>query len=442
MTSSADAHAAHGEATGFIIGVGHPWSGLDHILAMLAVGLWGAQLGAPAIWLLPVVFPMVMSIGAFLGLIGIPIPNVEIGIALSAVVLGVMVSAEAKPTLVVAASLVGAFAIFHGHAHGTELPEGQSGLLYSIGFVIGTGLLHALGIGIGLIHKWSAGAVVIRAVGGTHRDWRSLFSLEGLGMIRLTLPIATLLLAASPTVAYAHLVTTGLGPVYDGIGHLLVTPEDLLAVLALCLFSGLRGTAASRRVLFLLPVVWFAAGHLIGFHGNLFGEFPFAAVTLILLGVLVAADVRVSPAAVAVIAIAIGIVHGWDNGAALKESTGWKGLLGISAGIFVIVSVMTAVVVTLRIPWMRIVVRVVGSWIVATGILMLGWHFRPHASRIGPSSHDMRVVALAPGHEGTSLAFPQLVLHAARRSKSPRASFGRVRCATTRLPRAAEPHAT
>ena len=174
------AHVDHGEATGFVTGLEHPWSGLDHILAMLAVGLWGAQLGLPAIWLLPIVFPMVMSLGAFCGLIGIPVPGVEIGIALSGIVLGIMVCAEAKPPITVAAILVGVFGIFHGHAHGTELPDGQSGLLYSLGFVIGTGLLHAGGIAIGLVHRWPAGAWAIRfagaliALGGAYFLWGAI----------------------------------------------------------------------------------------------------------------------------------------------------------------------------------------------------------------------------------------------------------------------------
>ena len=108
---------------------------------------------------------MVMSLGAFFGLIRLPVPGVEVGIALSGVVLGIIVFAEARPPLAVAAILVGIFAIFHGHAHGTELPDGQSGLLYSLGFVMGTGLLHATGIAIGLIHRWPLGARAIRLAG-------------------------------------------------------------------------------------------------------------------------------------------------------------------------------------------------------------------------------------------------------------------------------------
>ena len=165
--SSAWAHIQAGEAGGFLSGVHHPISGWDHVLAMVAVGLWGAQLGAPAIWLLPVTFPMVMALGGMMGLLGIPLPGVEIGIALSALVLGAMVLAEKRPPLWVAAVIVGIFAIFHGHAHGTELPAGQSGLLYSMGFVMATGCLHGVGIGIGLIHRWAAGRVILRVAGAT-----------------------------------------------------------------------------------------------------------------------------------------------------------------------------------------------------------------------------------------------------------------------------------
>ena len=160
-----EAHVQEGQAAGFITGLLHPISGLDHVLAMIAVGLWGAQLGQPAVWLLPVTFPMVMAFGGFLGLVGIPLPGVEAGVALSALLLGLMVAREAKPPVVVAAMLVGFFAVFHGHAHGTELPPGQSGLMYSIGFVTATGCLHGVGIAIGAIHRWPAGRTALRVAG-------------------------------------------------------------------------------------------------------------------------------------------------------------------------------------------------------------------------------------------------------------------------------------
>jgi len=160
------AHVQSGEAGGFLSGMSHPVSGLDHVVAMVAVGLWGAQLGMPAIWILPVAFPMMMAAGGMLGLIGAPLPGVEIGIALSAIVLGSLVLGRIRVPVAAAVIIVGFFAIFHGHAHGTELPAGQNALLYSLGFVIATGLLHAVGITIGLIQRWELGGQVLRGAGG------------------------------------------------------------------------------------------------------------------------------------------------------------------------------------------------------------------------------------------------------------------------------------
>jgi urease accessory protein len=162
---TASAHVGQGEAYGLLTGFAHPISGMDHVLAMVAVGLWGAQLGAPAIWVLPVAFPLVMAMGGILGFLGVPIPGVEYGIAASAILLGAAVALEVRPPVVVAALLVGLLAIFHGHAHGTELPPGQSALLYSMGFVIATGCLHAVGIGIGTVHRWTWGRKLLRAAG-------------------------------------------------------------------------------------------------------------------------------------------------------------------------------------------------------------------------------------------------------------------------------------
>jgi len=164
--SLAWAHTEEGRAEGFLAGLHHPVSGLDHVLAMVSVGLWGAQLGAPAVWLLPVTFPMVMAFGGTLGLIGVPLPGVEVAIAVSGITLGLAVLAEWRPALWLAAVIVGFFAIFHGHGHGSELPAGASGLLYSIGFVAATGTLHAVGIGIGAIHRWGWGQVALRVAGG------------------------------------------------------------------------------------------------------------------------------------------------------------------------------------------------------------------------------------------------------------------------------------
>jgi urease accessory protein len=162
---AAGAHIVKGEAIGFASGFMHPISGLDHVIAMVSVGLWGAQLRAPAIWALPVTFPLVMAFGGFLGLIGVPLPGSELVIALSGVCLGAAVVMEFRPSLWVAALLVGTFGLFHGYAHGAELPPGQNALLYSLGFVLATGLLHATGITIGLVHRWAWGRGLMRAAG-------------------------------------------------------------------------------------------------------------------------------------------------------------------------------------------------------------------------------------------------------------------------------------
>jgi urease accessory protein len=164
-TSAAQAHVGPGEGGGFLAGFAHPISGWDHIAAMVAVGIWGAQLGKPALWLLPVMFPMVMAFGGLLGLLGVPLPGVEIGIAASAIALGAVILLDLKPPLVAAVFLVSVFAIFHGHAHGTELPPGESGLEFSLGFVIATGCLHLIGIGLGTAHRLPWGERALQGMG-------------------------------------------------------------------------------------------------------------------------------------------------------------------------------------------------------------------------------------------------------------------------------------
>lgn len=160
------AHTETGVIGGFLSGFLHPLSGPDHIAAMVAVGIWGAFLGAPAMWLLPVIFPLVMAFGGALGVLGVALPGVETGIALSGVILGGMIVFAARPPLWVAAILVGVFAIFHGHAHGSELPEAANAITYAVGFVIATGLLHLGGIAFGLLARWPWGQVAVRSCGG------------------------------------------------------------------------------------------------------------------------------------------------------------------------------------------------------------------------------------------------------------------------------------
>jgi urease accessory protein len=158
-------HSGEGIAGGFLSGFLHPLLGWDHVVAMVAVGLWGAFLGSPAIWLLPVVFPLVMAVGGALGVVGVPLPGVEIGIAGSAIILGLLVAFGARLPLWIAATIVGAFAIFHGHAHGTELPSAANPFAYAVGFVLATGTLHLVGVAFGLLVRWPQGLLAVRAGG-------------------------------------------------------------------------------------------------------------------------------------------------------------------------------------------------------------------------------------------------------------------------------------
>lgn len=162
---SAFAHQITGTAGGLSAGFLHPLTGLDHMLAMLAVGIWGAQIGGRALWTLPVVFPMIMALGGFAGAAGMPLPYVEVGIALSVIGLGLAITFALKPAEWIGITAVGIFAVFHGHAHGTELPQAANAVAYGIGFVTATGLLHLAGIGVGLLIGKKLDGRVLRACG-------------------------------------------------------------------------------------------------------------------------------------------------------------------------------------------------------------------------------------------------------------------------------------
>lgn len=162
---TAFAHEGEEAASGFVSGFMHPIFGPDHIIAMVAVGLWGGILGRPAIWMLPVAFPVVMALGGMLGIVGVPMPFVESGIAISGLILGLLVALMQKTPLWFAAFIVSLFGLFHGHAHGVELPQAATPIAYSVGFVISTGLLHICGILIGLLIDFSWGKPIIRIIG-------------------------------------------------------------------------------------------------------------------------------------------------------------------------------------------------------------------------------------------------------------------------------------
>jgi urease accessory protein len=159
------AHSDARLAGGLLAGLEHPLSGPDHLLAMVAVGVWGAFLGRPLIALLPVIFPTVMAFGGALGMIGVPMPPVEIGIAASLVTLGAAIALGWRAPVWVASIVVAIFAIFHGYAHGVELPSMADPTAFSLGFVLATGSLHVAGIAIGLIARRPGGAIAVRGMG-------------------------------------------------------------------------------------------------------------------------------------------------------------------------------------------------------------------------------------------------------------------------------------
>jgi urease accessory protein len=195
---------------------------------------------------------------------------------------------------------------------------------------------------------------------------------------------APLLALLAPARAEAHLVSTGLGPVYDGIGHMLTTPEDLIPAIALALLAGLRGAGPGRRALFLLPAAWFAGG-LAGLQIHAAAAFPLPAISFLLLGILVAVNAPLTARGVAAIAIGLGIAHGFFNGSAFQDSSsGAPALAGEAAILFALVALVSAFVVSLERPWARIAVRVSGSWIAAVGLLLLGWALRGAPGSIKP----------------------------------------------------------
>ena len=162
------AHSGAAAASGFMAGFTHPVVGLDHVLAMVTVGLFASQLGGRGLWLVPAAFVAVMVLGGALGIAGVAVPFVELGIALSVVVLGAAVALRIKAPLALAMGLVGLFAIFHGHAHGGEMPVASSGLSYGLGFLLATAALHAAGVGAGMVARGLAsrtGTMAVRAAG-------------------------------------------------------------------------------------------------------------------------------------------------------------------------------------------------------------------------------------------------------------------------------------
>lgn len=194
--------------------------------------------------------------------------------------------------------------------------------------------------------------------------------------LRIIAAVTTVLLSI-PSVALAHLVNSGLGPFYDGALHLLLSPGDLLGLVAAALLAGLRGARAGRLTVIVLPVAWLLAG-LIGLNLPLTLKLPWLSVlSFVILGVLVAADLKLPAMAVAALGGFYGALHGLLNGSALATvGAGPLSLFGIVATVAIVMLLVSAAIVPLKAAWTRVVVRVAGSWVVAVGMLMVGWFIR------------------------------------------------------------------
>ena len=193
----------------------------------------------------------------------------------------------------------------------------------------------------------------------------------------LVVALGALACALVPSTAEAHLVTTGLGPVYDGISHVLMSPDDLVPILAMALVAGLNGPAAGRRTLFALTGAWLVGGAVGFLVGRTLLPQAVVATSFLVLGGLTAADRRLSPTSVTALAVVVGLLHGWLNGAGIAEAGRQAvGLVGIASVTFTLVALVSAFVMSRPAGWMRIAFRVGGSWVAAIGLLMLGWSLR------------------------------------------------------------------
>ena len=160
------AHPGHGSTSGLAAGLAHPITGLDHLAAMIGVGLWAAQRGGRALWLVPLVFVLVMTVGGALGMASVAVPLVEPGIIASVLVIGVLIAAAVRLPLVASALIVGLFALVHGHAHGAELPDTAAGITYGLGFILATICLIGSGVGLGLAAQRIGTSSLVRYAGG------------------------------------------------------------------------------------------------------------------------------------------------------------------------------------------------------------------------------------------------------------------------------------
>ena len=193
----------------------------------------------------------------------------------------------------------------------------------------------------------------------------------------LTAVVVFICLVLFPTTVLAHLVTTGMGPVYDGTVHLLLTPEDLIPVLAIGVYSGLQGREYGRYILFVLPLSWFLGG-MVGFLSGQLPTLPYGSLSFLLFGLMIAINARIPVPVFLSLAAAFGTMHGFFNGQAMRTGPGVLGMIGIMVTVFVLIALTSALVSVSSRYWVKMILRVMGSWVAASGLLMTGWYLRDY----------------------------------------------------------------
>ena len=375
LATPALAHPVQGVAVGFSTGFLHPLTGPDHVVAMVAVGMWGAVLGAPAIWLLPIVFPLVMAFGGVLGVLGMPLPGVEIGVALSAIGLGAAVAFAARPPLWVAAVLVGGVRDLSRLFPRRRAAEGgRSGRLQH--------RLRARDRAAPPVRHQlrPPGPLADRRAGGAgdrrpDRLRRHLFPDRHLRPRRAMPAMVALILVfvlAWPGPALAHSLIPSFGDFYGGLLHPATALDLAPPLVALGLLSGQNGKAIARRMLIVLPAVFVLATDL---GGALPPPAHLAVVnagSFVVLGLLLALDAALPQALVLGLGVALGLCAGLANGSGMAGgSDPALFLLGSALAGLAAILLPSAVVVSLAPGWQRIAVRVVGSWLAAAGAMVL-----------------------------------------------------------------------
>ena len=371
VASAAGAHEGTGMSGGLISGFMHPILGWDHVVAMVAVGLWGAFLGRPAIWVLPVVFPLVMALGGALGVMGVPIPAVETGIAASAVVLGAMVALAARPPIWIAAVIVGGFAIFSWPCAWHRAPYCSQS----------TGIQHWVRRGDWPTSSWWYWLWSPRSLAG----WKDCCAGGRLShcfgwcrlsdrrrMIKRAGAAVFLTALALPQLAFAHSSLEGIGSFYNGALHPLMVPAHLLSLIALGLLLGQRGLN-ENQINVAVFLVATAVGLVIAWFAEEGGREVFILTGATSMGLLIVSSLSVWPLAYAAIAALAGLILGMDS--TQEQLAGQEKLVAmvgswLGSSLLLFYAMAFAHFFSSK-AWQKIGIRIIGSWVAASSLLVL-----------------------------------------------------------------------